>query len=94
MQCLGGTRIWDLAMVHGDVCQGLNDNVTGGHNVEQNMRIQELEAEAQFLRQQLSHYTVCNIPNHKMDICVTHVLEERSYRGAQCRVHQKQTLNF
>jgi len=53
MQRLGGTRIWDLAMVHGDVCQELNDNVTGGHNVEQNTRIQELEDEVQFLRQQL-----------------------------------------
>jgi hypothetical protein len=53
MQRLGGTSIWDLAMVHGDVCQELNDNVTDGHNVEQNTRIQELEAEVQFLRQQL-----------------------------------------
>jgi hypothetical protein len=53
MQRLGGTQIWNLAMVHGDVCQGLSDNVVGRHDDEQNARIQELEAEVQFLRQQL-----------------------------------------
>jgi hypothetical protein len=53
VQRLGGTRIWDLAMVHGDICEGLSDKIVGGHYDEQSTRIQEREAEVHFLRQQL-----------------------------------------
>ena len=78
MQHLGGARIEDLAMVHGDVCQALSDNVTGARSVEQNTRIQELEAEVvettigplNRLQHSKSH--------HKTHFYVTHILQQRS----------------